>query len=250
MGRFEGRVAIVTGASRGIGLGVARRLVREGAQVTVTARKAEPLREAVDELGGAGHAIGVAGPADEPEHQAEAVTRTVEQFGRVDLLVNNVGINPVYGPLIELDLEAARKIVEVNVLAALGWVQQAHRAGLGQRGGAVVNIASIAAVSTAPGIGMYAASKAMLAQLTRELAVELAPATRVNAVAPAVVRTLFAAALYEGREGEVAARYPLERLGEPSDVADAVAYLLSDDAAWVTGQMLVLDGGLMLQSGI
>lgn len=250
MGRFEGRVALVTGASRGIGHAVAERLVREGAQVVITARKEAPLAEAVKRLGGAPSALGVPGGADDPEHRADAVARTLDAFGRLDMLVNNTGINPVYGRLVDLDLGAARKIVEVNCLAALGWVQEAYHSWFAEHGGAVVNISSIAAVSTAPGIGMYAASKAMLAHLTEELAVELAPGVRVNAVAPAVVRTRFAAALYEGREDEVSGRYPLRRLGDPHDIAATVAHLLSDDAGWVTGQLHVLDGGLSLIGGV
>lgn len=242
-GRFVGRVAIVTGASRGIGLGIARRLVDEGARVCITARNAEPLAEAVASLGGAERAIGVAGRADDPEHRADVVRRVSEVFGPVDLLVNNTGINPAYGPLVELDLNAARKTLEVNLLSTLGWVQQVCDSGLRARGGTIVNISSVSGVRPAPDIAFYGVTKAALNHLTACLAVELAPTVRVNAVAPAVVKTRFAAALYEGREEEVAARYPLRRLGVPSDVADAVAYLASDEASWITGQTLVVDGG-------
>ncbi|MDQ3616654.1 MAG: SDR family oxidoreductase [Actinomycetota bacterium] len=247
--RFEGRVAVVTGASRGIGLGIAERLVAEGARVCVTARKQEALDRAVCSLGGPGRAIAVAGSADDVTHQGDAVEKTLEAFGSVDLLVNNTGINPVYGPLVELDPDAARKIFEVNCLAALSWVQQAHRGWMGNHGGAVVNVSSVAGLRPAPGIGFYGASKAMLAHITSELAVELGPGIRVNAVAPAVVKTRFATALYEGREDEVAAAYPLKRLGEPEDVAGVVAFLLSEDSAWMTGQILVVDGGVTLTGG-
>lgn len=244
--RFEGKVAVVTGASRGIGLAIARRLVDEGAAVCVTGRNAEALDAAVaglDEAAGRRAAMGVAGRADDADHRTEALERTVEEFGPIGLLVNNAGINPVYGPLMDTDLAAARKVVEVNVLAALAWTQGAWRAGLRGNGGAVVNVASIAGLRAAPGLGVYGASKAMLVGLTQQLAAELAPTARVNAVAPAVVRTPFARALYEGREEAVSATYPMRRLGEPDDVAGAVAWLLSDDAAWVTGQTVVLDGG-------
>lgn len=247
--RFSGRTAVVTGASRGIGLAIAQRLVAEGARVCVTARKPEALEEAVRSLGGPEHAIGVPGRADDPEHQDAAVAATLEAFGSVDMFVNNTGINPVYGRMVDLDLDAARKIVEVNALSAISWVQKAYKAWMGEHGGAVVNVSSIAGLKPSPGIGFYGATKAMLIHITEELAVELAPGIRVNGVAPAVVKTRFAAALYEGREEKVAAGYPLGRLGAPEDVAGAVAFLLSDDASWITGRTLVLDGGLTLTGG-
>jgi NAD(P)-dependent dehydrogenase (short-subunit alcohol dehydrogenase family) len=248
--RFEGKVAIVTGASRGIGLGIAERLVAEGARVTITARKQEALDEAVASLGGRDHALAVAGRSDDVAHQADAIARTIDTFGGVDLLVNNTGINPVYGPMVELDLDAARKIFEVNCLATLSWVQQVHKAHMGQHGGSIVNVSSVAGLKPAPGIGFYGASKAMLAHLTQELAVELGPDVRVNAVAPAVVKTRFATALYEGREEAVASAYPLKRLGVPEDIGSVVAFLLSEDAAWLTGQILVVDGGVTLTGGV
>ncbi|OLT27173.1 3-ketoacyl-ACP reductase [Nocardiopsis sp. CNR-923] len=247
--RFGGRTAIVTGASRGIGLGIARRLVDEGARVCLTARGAEALDEAVEALGGPDHAVAVPGKADDPEHQDAAIATAMEAFGSVDLLVNNTGINPVFGRLIDLDPSAARKMVEVNVLSALAWVRSAHKAWMGEHGGAVVNVSSIAGHQPAPGIGFYGATKAMLSHITADLAVELAPDVRVNGVAPALVKTRFASALYEGREKEAAAAYPLGRLGVPEDVAGAVAFLLSDDAAWITGRTLVLDGGVTLTGG-
>ncbi|WP_063003775.1 SDR family oxidoreductase [Nocardia salmonicida] len=249
-GRFAGKTAIVTGASRGIGFGIAERLVADGAKVVITARTQDALDDAVEQLGGAEHALGVAGRADDIEHQADAVGRAIAAFGSVDLLVNNTGINPVYGPMIEMDLQAARKIIEVNCLAALSWAQQAHKAWMGEHGGAVVNVSSVAGVRPAPGIGFYGASKAMLTYITQELAVELGPNIRVNAVAPAVVKTKFATALYEGREQELAETYPLKRLGVPEDIAGAVAFLLSADAAWITGQLLVVDGGMTLTGGV
>ncbi len=249
--RFEGKVALVTGASRGIGLAIAVRLVAEGAQVVITARGAEALAEAVAVLGGPEHAVAVPGRADDADHRHAALTAAVETFGGLDVLVNNTGINPVAGPLTSTPEAALAKTFAVNVGAAIAWTGDALAAGLGRRpGAAVVNVASVAGLAPAPPIGAYGASKAALIHATAQLALELAPAVRVNAVAPAVVRTAFASMLYEGREAQILTGYPLGRLGDPADVAAAVAFLASGDAAWVTGQTLVLDGGSMLTSGL
>jgi len=248
--RLDGKVALVTGASRGIGLAVAQRLVDEGARVCLTARKPEALDAAVAKLGGPDVAIAVPGKADDPAHQAEAVATTIGHFGSLDILVNNTGVNPAYGPLIDADLAAVRKTFEVNVVAALAWVREAHKAWFRDHGGAVVNVASVAGLRPAAGIGAYGASKAALIHLTQQLADELGPGIRVNAVAPAVVKTVFASALYEGREEQVAAQYPMARLGVPDDIAGAVAFLASADASWITGHTLVVDGGLTLKGGV
>lgn len=248
--RFDGKTAIVTGASRGIGLAIAERLVAEGARVVITARKKEALDEAVEALGGPSVALGIAGKADDLEHQVDTVRQAIETFGSVDILVNNTGINPAYGPLVDLDLGAARKTVEVNCIAAVSWVQQAWRAWMKEHGGAILNVSSFSAVRPAPGIGFYGASKAMLASLTELMAVEMAPAVRVNAVAPAVVKTRFAEKLYDGREDAVAAGYPLKRLGAPEDIGSLAAFLLSEEASWLTGQMVVADGGLSLAGAV
>ncbi len=249
--RFEGKVALVTGASRGIGLAIAHRFVAEGARVCITARNADALNAAVAEFP-ADSCIAVAGNAKDPIHRQATLDAIANEFGKLDILVNNAGINPVYGPLIDLDLDAARKIAEVNIFGTLAWVQAVvHDSRLGFRhgGGSVLNLSSVAGQTPPPGLGFYGISKAAVAHLTRTLAVELGPDIRVNCIAPAVVKTQFARVLYEGKEAEVAKQYPLQRLGTPEDVAAAAAYLCSDDASWVTGQVLNVDGGLLVAGG-
>jgi len=243
-------VALVTGASRGIGHAIAAALLARGGRVAITGRDAGRVEEAALGLGPPERVLPIAGNAADPAHRAAAVNAVLERFGRLDALVNNAGINPAYGPLTEVDLDAARKLFDTNVVAALGWVQESHRAWLGAHGGAIVNVASVAGLRPAGGIGAYGASKAAVVHLTRQLAAELGPGVRVNAVAPAVVRTRFASALYADREQDVAARYPLGRLGAPEDVAGAVAFLLSPAAAWISGETLVVDGGLLATGGI
>ncbi|MEU9980789.1 SDR family oxidoreductase [Streptomyces sp. NPDC050856] len=245
----SGRVAIVTGASRGIGYGIAQALVARGDRVCITGRGEEALEEAVERLG-ADRVIGVAGKAHDEEHQALAVRRTMEAFGRVDHLVNNAGTNPVFGPLAELDLGVARKVYETNVVSALGFAQRTWQAWQREHGGSIVNIASVAGVAPSPFIGAYGMSKAAMINLTLQLAHEFAPSVRVNAIAPAVVKTKFAQALYEGREAEAAAAYPLGRLGVPEDIGGAAAFLTSDQSDWITGQTLVVDGGIFLNAGV
>ncbi|GAA4336793.1 SDR family oxidoreductase [Streptomyces venetus] len=245
---LSGKVALVTGASRGIGYGVAEALVARGDRVCITGRNEDALKEAVEQLG-ADRAIYVAGKAHDEAHQAIAVERTMEAFGRLDHLVNNAGTNPVFGPIADLDLDVARKVFETNVVSALGFAQKTWHAWQKDNGGAIVNIASVAGLSPSPFIGAYGISKAAMINLTVQLAHEYAPKVRVNAIAPAVVKTKFAQALYEGREEEAAAAYPLGRLGVPSDIGGAAAFLTSTQSDWVTGQTLVVDGGIFLNAG-
>lgn len=241
---FKNKVAVITGGSRGIGFAVAERLVAGGAQVIITGRKPDSLDAAVAQLGE--RARGVAGKLGDESH-LEDLKRVIENdVGGVDLLVNNVGMNPVFGDMVTLELAAARKIFETNVLGALRVSTQLLSLGLKDRSGAIVNVSSLAGVQPTPGIGLYGVSKAALIALTKQMALEFAPEVRVNAVAPAAVKTQFAAAMYEGREAELAERYPLKRIGQPEDVAGPVAFFLSDAAGWVTGQTLLIDGGITL----
>ncbi|MFE5797301.1 SDR family oxidoreductase [Streptomyces sp. NPDC056503] len=246
---LSGKVALVTGASRGIGFGIAEALVARGDRVVITGRGEEALKEAVERLG-ADRAVGVAGKAHDTAHQAAAVEAAMDAFGRVDHLVNNAGTNPVFGPIADLDLDVARKVFETNVVSALGFAQRTWHAWQKENGGTIVNIASVAGISASPFIGAYGVSKAAMINLTQQLAHEFAPVVRVNAIAPAVVKTKFAQALYEGREAEAAASYPMGRLGVPEDIGGAAAFLTSDQSGWITGQTLVVDGGIFLNAGV
>ncbi|GAA3462565.1 SDR family oxidoreductase [Saccharothrix longispora] len=247
---FTGRAALVTGASRGIGHGIAAELLAGGASVAITGRKAEALAAAAEALVtttgvSPDRVLAVPGNAGSAEDRARAVDAVMTRFGRLDVLVNNTGINPVFGALVDADLDAVRKIFDVNVIAALGFVQLAWKAWMEEHGGAVVNIASVGGLRSTGVIAAYGASKAALIRLTEELAWQLGPKVRVNAVAPAVVKTRFAEALYTGREEEAAAGYPMKRLGTPEDVARLVAFLASDAAEWITGETVRVDGGLL-----
>lgn len=245
---FQGKVALVTGASRGIGLEIATELARGGAAVTISSRKPDQIEAAAAEVRAAvdgARVLAVPANTGSDEDRAVVVRRTVEEFGSLDVLINNTGINPSFGPLADADLAAVRKIFDVNVVGALGYVQLALRAWMAEHGGSIVNIASVAGLRSSGVIAAYGASKAALIRLTEELAWQLGPGVRVNAVAPAVVKTKFAEALYSDREEQAAASYPMKRLGEPADVARLVAFLASDQAAWITGETVRVDGGML-----
>jgi NAD(P)-dependent dehydrogenase (short-subunit alcohol dehydrogenase family) len=251
---LTGRSALVTGASRGIGYAIAEELLSRGASVTITGRKADELAAAAESLaegagshdsGAAKRILGLTGNAGDADSRAETVARTVEQFGGLDILINNVGVNPVYGPLMDADLDGVRKIFDVNVVAGLGYLQQAYKAWMRDNGGAVINMSSTAGLRSTGVIAAYGAAKAALIRLTEELAWQLGPNIRVNAVAPAVIKTKFSEKLYERGEDEVANSYPMKRLGTPEDVARMVGFLVSDAASWITGQTVRVDGGIL-----
>jgi NAD(P)-dependent dehydrogenase (short-subunit alcohol dehydrogenase family) len=244
--RLDGKVALVTGGSRGIGRAVAGRLAEAGSRVMLSARKTEALEEAAGELSAAGADVDVfPANAGDPEAAEACVQATLSRFGALDVLVNNAATNPHFGRTIDIDRPRAEKTVAVNLEGPLVWTQCAQRLAMAERGGAVVNVASIGGLAVEPGIGWYNVTKAALIHLTRQLAWELGPAIRVNAVAPGLVRTDFARALWE-RSGEaVAKRLPLKRIGEPDDVARAVLFLVSEAASWMTGTTVVVDGGAM-----
>ncbi|MEU4656548.1 SDR family oxidoreductase [Streptomyces sp. NPDC023723] len=248
MTNLKGKTALVTGGRTGIGFGIATALVERGAKVVITARSEDKLREAAAELGD-DRVLAVAGDTADPEHQRTAVAAAVDHFGSLDLLVNNVGGAVRAGRrLVETDLTAYRRTIELNLVSALTWVQAAWRGWLGEHGGAVVNISSIGSKLAVPDGSAYGTAKAALNHFTRQLAVELAPAVRVNGVASGTVLTDLTKANIEGREEKVIGSIPLKRLGAPADVGAAVAFLLSNEASWITGHTLVVDGGRLLHS--
>ena len=242
---ITGRTAIVTGASRGIGLAIAQALAEAGANVVITSRTQEAAATAASALASERVAGFGAHATDEARAQA-CVDFAVERFGSLDILVNNAGTNPAFGPLVEQDHARFAKTMDVNLWAPILWTGLAWSAWMRDHGGVIVNTASVGGLVVGPNLGIYHASKAALIHLTRQLAGELAPKVRVNAVAPGVVRTRLAEALWKEHEPQVAATTPLGRIGEPADVGAAVAFLCSDAAGWITGETLVIDGGQIL----
>lgn len=239
---LDGRVALVTGGSKGIGRAIAQVFAAHGAHVMITSRKAEACEEAATVVGhGCEWEAGNAGNADDIDR---VVAATVERFGTVDVLVNNAATNPYAGPTIDIDLPRWEKTVQVNLTGPLLYTQAVWRAAMQERGGVVVNISSVGGLGTNPVLGAYDVTKAGLIHLTKQLAAELAPGVRVNAVAPGLVKTDFARMLWEDGRGDVVAQaYPLQRLGEVDDIAVAALYLASDASRFMTGQTIVLDGG-------
>ena len=247
---ISGKVGIVTGASRGIGLAVAAELLDRGAAgVTITSRRADNLSEAVSQLveGGRDRAriLPVVARADDDRHAVRAVGETIQHYGSCDILVNNAGTNPGAGDLMTVSQGAVDKTWAVNQRAPLVWTRAVWTSWMADHGGCVVNVASIGGVRPTPILGAYNISKAALIYMTHQLAMELAPRVRVNAVAPAVIKTRLSALLWQSDPEGTARRHPLQRLGEPEDVAQAVAFLCSEEASWITGVILPVDGGML-----
>jgi NAD(P)-dependent dehydrogenase (short-subunit alcohol dehydrogenase family) len=250
---LQGKTALITGASRGIGKAIAMALAAEGANVVISSRKQEALDEVAQEIRAAHPEVGVLTKAAHVGHAEEAeacVEAAVGEFGGLDVLVNNAGTNPYFGPMVDIDLARAAKTVEVNQFAIVQWTSLAWKRSMEQRGGVIVNIASVGGLVTEHGIGYYNATKSAVIHLSRQFAMELAPGVRVNCIAPGLVKTHLARALWENNEEAISKHLPLGRIGLPEDIAHAAVFLAGDTASWMTGQTLVVDGGAVIRPSI
>ena len=247
--RFDlsGRVALVTGASRGIGSAIAETLAEHGAQVVLSSRKQADLDSEAERINAlyAERATPIAAHAGRPEELERLVKDVMERFSRIDILVNNAGTNPYFGPVIGAELSAWDKTFEVNLRGVFVLTKLVYEASMEARGGSIVNISSIGGLRPGLGLGVYNVTKAGVIMLTRQLARELGGKVRVNAVAPGLVKTRFAEALWGNQEilDRVLAQNPMGRIGVPDEVAAAVLFLASDAASYVNGEVLVVDGG-------
>jgi NAD(P)-dependent dehydrogenase (short-subunit alcohol dehydrogenase family) len=247
--RLDGRVAIVTGASRGIGKAIALTLANLGAKVVVSSRKLEACEAVVREITAAGgHAVSIACNVGERDQLEKLVSETEAKLGAARILVCNAATNPIYGPMADVDDRAFDKIMAVNVRGNITLINRVSPGMAAAGGGSIILLSSIAGLAGSKNIGVYAVSKSADAQLARNCAVELGPKNiRVNAVAPGLIKTDFAEALWQGEAGKAfAQRTPLGRIGEPGDIAGVVAFLASNAARFVTGQTLVADGGVTI----
>jgi NAD(P)-dependent dehydrogenase (short-subunit alcohol dehydrogenase family) len=237
---LDGKVALVTGASRGIGKAIAASMAAAGAKVMLNSRKQDALEAAAGEM--TGDVDVFAANAGDDDAGERAVLATIERFGGLDILVNNAATNPYYGPMMDVDKGRYDKTFQVNLDAPIFWTQAAYEHALKDKPGVVINIASVGGLRAEGGLGVYNLTKAAVIHLTRQLASEIGP-NRVVGIAPGLVQTDFAAYLVDNFGDSLAARLPLERLGDPQDIANLAVFLASDMASWITGETYVIDGG-------
>ena len=243
---LNGKSALITGGSKGIGKAIAKTFAEAGAKVMITSRKADVCELAAEEIGHG--CVWEAGNVGDPEHMEAAIERSVSELGGVDVLVNNAATNPYAGPMIDADLPRWKKTIDVNMTAPFAWTQMVWQKYQQENGGVVLNISSVGGLQTSPMLGVYDITKAALIHMTKQFAAELAPSVRVNAICPGLIKTDFARMLWEGDAGDmVAKQYPLKRLGEVEDIAGAALYLAADTGSWITGQAIVLDGGGLIK---
>lgn len=243
---LKGKVALVTGASKGIGLAIAKTMAESGAKVMLSSRKEDQLRSAAATIDGVTDVF--AANAGDLAAAANCIDATITKFGAIDILVNNAATNPYFGKTLGVDESRFDKTFDVNVKAPLFWSQIVHERWMKDHPGVIVNIASVGGMRAEIGLGVYNLTKAALIHMTRQLASELGP-SRVVGIAPGLVKTDFAAVLVDNFGDTLAARLPTKRLGEPQDIANLAVFLASDAAAWITGETYVIDGGAGVAGG-
>jgi NAD(P)-dependent dehydrogenase (short-subunit alcohol dehydrogenase family) len=245
---LQGKVAIVTGASRGIGESIARAFAANGAKVVLASRKIEGVTAVAESIGT--NAISVAAHTGREEDCVRLVATAVEKLGKVDVLVNNAATNPYFGPFLDADMGAWDKTFEVNVKGYYWMTREVTKHLLARQApGSIINMASVAGIVASPLQGIYAMTKAAVISMTKTFAYELATSKiRVNAIAPGFVDTRFAAAVLENEVllDEVLKITPMKRYAQPDEIAGAALYLASDSASYLTGQAIVIDGGMTI----
>ncbi len=244
---LEGKVALVTGASKGIGFAIAKSMAEAGASVMLSSRKQDQLDDAASRIDG--ETAVYAANAGNVESAEACVAATIERFGGLDILVNNAATNPHYGGTLDVEPGAFDKTFEVNLRGPLFWSRAAYRQAMAANPGVMINIASVGGLRTEYGLGVYNLTKAALIHLTRQLAGELGP-NRVVGIAPGLVRTDFAKVLVDNFGEQLEQGLPLKRLGEPDDIANLAVFLASDKASWITGETYVIDGGAGVRGGV
>jgi NAD(P)-dependent dehydrogenase (short-subunit alcohol dehydrogenase family) len=250
---LEGKVAIVTGGSRGIGEAIARTFVAHGARVVIASRKVEGVQAVAESIGkehGADKVLAVAAHTGKEDECVRLVATAVEKFGKVDVLLNNAGTNPYFGPMLNAEMGAWDKTFDVNLKGYFWCAREVSKHCIGREApGSIVSITSVAGLMGTPLQGVYAATKAAVISMTKTLAIELAPSKiRVNAIAPGFVDTRLASAILKNDQllAHVLAKTPMRRYGTPDKIAGGALYLASDTASFLTGHTLVIDGGMTI----
>lgn len=246
----QGKVAIITGASRGIGLAIAKRYAEAGMKVVVSSRKQDSLAEVAAEIKAAGgEATGIAAHNGDKAALQALVAKTIEVYGGVDVLVNNAATNPHFGSMLEAEDSMWQKTLEVNIMGNI-WLTQAAVKSMRERGGGkIINVASVNGLRPGNMQGVYSVTKAGVINLTQTLAMELAgDQIQVNAIAPGLVQTKFAQAIWDNETllAHIVERTPMQRIGQPDEIAGIALYLAAPASNFTTGQVFVIDGGITI----